>query len=368
MLSMWKKLYVVQKQIINLVRDKDTSFFEARKRVATQSSYASSVSATSSSTGELSSVKSQIELRILREVNPQCIVRCAEIQGQLLSQVQENKQLKDLTESQRSHIEFLQKISLSDPDLQFHPVPSPGFDLISPPLVSFSKVSGVCFLSSGICVVSSASYTGFNYPPFSTASVLVLQESFLKVSSSVTLRNKKKFRAERSGSPGGGLVTTVSNGLPGHLLSFSLPHSEVEVLGVRLWIGPNSNSPVTVVNVYSPRDLFSHCQLEVSLDQYDSDHCPILVSLSGFGVHTIRTRNYINWRQFSTKINDNLDKSVEIKSIEAIKQEFHSCSVSSSYSFSSSSRKHSQRWDAHCNYLKALKRRLLRRAKSYPVP
>ncbi|GBN45077.1 hypothetical protein AVEN_15075-1 [Araneus ventricosus] len=211
--------------------------------------------------------------------------------------------------------------------------------------------------------------------------------------------------------------------------TFSLPHSEVEVLGVKLWIGPNSNSPVTVVNVYSPRgifsdiwldslfsqlippflifgdfnthhpaigshftstdanmllnwisinnmsllnmnkctgfqggqnpalldlsicseDLFSHCQLEVSLDQYDSDHCPILVSLSGFGVRTIRARSYINWRHFSTKINDYLDKSLEIKSIEAFTQIFHSFSVSSSYRFSSSSRKHSPWWDVHCN-------------------
>ncbi|GBN27162.1 hypothetical protein AVEN_38894-1, partial [Araneus ventricosus] len=77
----------------------------------------------------------------LREVNQQCIVRCAEIQGQLLNQVQENKQLKELTESQRSHIEFLQKqISLSDPSFQLHPVPSSELGLVSPPLVSFSEV------------------------------------------------------------------------------------------------------------------------------------------------------------------------------------------------------------------------------------
>ncbi|GBO02463.1 hypothetical protein AVEN_180470-1 [Araneus ventricosus] len=64
-------------------------------------------------------------------------------------------------------------------------------------------------------------------PPFSTASVLVLQETFLKVSSSVSLRNKKIFRVERSESPGGGLVIAVSNDLPAQLVSFSLPPSEV---------------------------------------------------------------------------------------------------------------------------------------------
>ncbi|GBL79079.1 hypothetical protein AVEN_93033-1 [Araneus ventricosus] len=145
------------------VRDEDISFFEARKRVASQPSYASSVGATPSSSGGISPAKSQFEelnsailkltdqvsallplfhqVENLREVNQQCIVRCAEIQGQLLNQVQENKQLKELTESQRSHIEFLQKqISLSDPSFQLHPVPSSELDLVSPPLVSFSEV------------------------------------------------------------------------------------------------------------------------------------------------------------------------------------------------------------------------------------
>ncbi|GBM00076.1 RNA-directed DNA polymerase from mobile element jockey [Araneus ventricosus] len=285
-------------------------------------------------------------------------------------------------------------------------------------------------------------------PPFSTATVLVLQETFLKNSSFVSLRNKKIFRVERSGSPGGGLVIAVSTDLPAQLVSFSLPSSDVEVLGVKLWIGSISNSPVTVVNVYSPRgffsdswldslfsqlsppflilgdfnihhpalgslftsadadtllnwisinnmcllnmnkftrfqggqnpalldlsicsaDLFSHCQLEVSLDQYDSDHCPIFVSISGFGDRTVKVRSYINWRQFSNKINDCLDNSLETQSIEALTLIFHSCSVSSSHRFSSTSRQHSPWWDAHCNYLKALKRRLLRRAKSYPDP
>ncbi|GBN58210.1 hypothetical protein AVEN_181386-1 [Araneus ventricosus] len=118
-------------------------------------------------------------------------------------------------------------------------------------------------------------------PPFSTASVLVLQESFLKVSSAVTLRNKKNFRAERSGSPGGCLVTAVSDDLPAQLVSFSLPHSEVEVLGVRLWIGPNSNSPVTVVNVYSPRGIFT----DGWLDSLFSQLIPQFFILGDFNTH-----------------------------------------------------------------------------------
>ncbi|GBM79504.1 RNA-directed DNA polymerase from mobile element jockey [Araneus ventricosus] len=242
---------------------------------------------------------------------------------------------------------------------------------------------GICSLSSGICVVSSASYTGFNYPLFLQHQYWYYRRLFSKILLQFRSGIKKCFRVERSGSPGGGLVTAVSDDLPAQLVSFSLPHSEVEVLGVKLWIGPNSNSPVTVVNVYSPEggqnpalldlsicsaDLFSHCQLEVSLDQFDSDHFPIFISLSGFGVRTVRARSYINWRQFSTKINDYLGESLEIQSIEAFTQIFRPCFVSSSYHFSSSSRKYSTWGDAHCNYLKALKRRLLRRAKSYPDP
>ncbi|GBL79235.1 hypothetical protein AVEN_92459-1 [Araneus ventricosus] len=113
-------------------------------------------------------------------------------------------------------------------------------------------------------------------------------------------------------------------------------------------------------------EIVNNISLEVSHDMYDSDHCPILLSLLNFGIKSKVTRKYINWAQFSERINDNLCVTDNLSSIEDLTHFFKISSGSSSYSFTKSTHQHSPWWDVKCNYLKALKRKLLRKAKSYP--
>ncbi|GBO01661.1 hypothetical protein AVEN_7741-1, partial [Araneus ventricosus] len=113
-------------------------------------------------------------------------------------------------------------------------------------------------------------------------------------------------------------------------------------------------------------EIVNKISLEVSHDLYDSDHCPILLSLLDFGMKAKVTRKYINWAQFSERINDNLRGTDNLSSIEDLSQFFKVSAGSSSYSFTRSTHQHSPWWDVKCNYLKALKRKLLRKAKSYP--
>ncbi|GBM68974.1 hypothetical protein AVEN_113016-1 [Araneus ventricosus] len=217
------------------------------------------------------------------------------------------------------------------------------------------------------------------------------------------LKDKKKiFRANRPGSSRGGLITAVGANIPALLVSLPLPPSEVEVLIVKIWVIPNSSSPLTVDNLYSPRgkfdahwldsvishltlpffilgdfnvhhpallslffssdaskvldwisvnnmcllnmsqftrfhsghapsllhlsicsaDIYNSIGLEISHDTYDSDHCPILISIKNFGVRTTKTRKYINWNRFPKNINDNLTNSGQNLSIEMLSLQF----------------------------------------------
>ncbi|GBN08225.1 RNA-directed DNA polymerase from mobile element jockey [Araneus ventricosus] len=115
-----------------------------------------------------------------------------------------------------------------------------------------------------------------------------------------------------------------------------------------------------------PSDIVNKSSIEISHDLYNSDHCPIFISLSNFGTMSLLTRKYINWGQFSKKINANLLNQGEVSSLDAVTQIFQESANSSSYSFTRSAHTHSSWWDVKCNHLKALKRKLLRKAKSYP--
>ncbi|GBN21444.1 hypothetical protein AVEN_138794-1 [Araneus ventricosus] len=113
-------------------------------------------------------------------------------------------------------------------------------------------------------------------------------------------------------------------------------------------------------------DIYNNISLEISHDTYDSDHCPILISLKIFGVRTTRTRRYINWKCFSKNIIDNLGNSDQNLSIEMLSIQFQSNAAASSSSYTISAQNHSSWWDTRCSFLKALKRKVLRKAKSYP--
>ncbi|GBO20203.1 RNA-directed DNA polymerase from mobile element jockey [Araneus ventricosus] len=113
-------------------------------------------------------------------------------------------------------------------------------------------------------------------------------------------------------------------------------------------------------------EIVNNISLEVSHDMYGSDHCPILLSLLNFGSKSKVTRKYINWAQFSERINDNLCGTDNLSSTEDLTHFFKISAGSSSYSFTRSTYQNSPWWDVKCNYFKALKRKLLRKTKSYP--
>ncbi|GBL75210.1 RNA-directed DNA polymerase from mobile element jockey [Araneus ventricosus] len=368
--------FLIEKEIINLVRDKDISFNEARKKVNSQT-YAQIARDHSSDKNSVKSGKKIADLREavkelsnivsslipkvndiakLQEVNRQCV----EIQINLDRQVGENLNLKKHIDAQRATIESLQsKIAVLESNLEYNSIPSPivGDDQRTPSdLNQFRVVSDRCDL--------------------------------------------------------------------GLRISLSLPPSEVESLAVKIWLGPNSETPIMIINIYSPggdfnihhpalgsshtstdavsvldwigirhmcvlnmnrftryqgthvpslldlticsADIVNNISLEVSHDMYDSDHCPILLSLYNFGIKSKVTRKFINWGQFSERVNENLRKTDIISSIEDLTHIFKVSAGSSSYSFTRSAHQHSLWWDVKCNYLKPLKRKLLRKAKSYP--
>ncbi|GBM10646.1 hypothetical protein AVEN_7919-1 [Araneus ventricosus] len=79
----------------------------------------------------------------------------------------------------------------------------------------------------------------------------------------------------------GVLIIAVDTNIPALLVSLSLPPSEVEVLIVKLWVIPNSSSPLTIVNLYSPRGKFdAHW-----LDSVISHLSPPFLILGDFNVH-----------------------------------------------------------------------------------
>ncbi|GBO36987.1 hypothetical protein AVEN_196172-1 [Araneus ventricosus] len=250
--------------------------------------------------------------------------------------------------------------------------------------------------------------------PFFCSVFLVSQEFMLNDPFPFSLKDKKIFCADRPGSSRGGLITAVDSNIPALLVPLSLPPSEVEVLIVKLWVIPNSSSPLTIVNLYYPRgkfdtqwldsvishlsppslilgdlnvhhpalgslfffsdaskvldwisannmcllnmsqfarfqtghapslldlsicseDIYNNISFEISHDTYDSDHCPILMSLKNLGVRTTKTRQYINWNRFSKIINDNLSNSGQNLSIEILSLQFQSNAAASSSSYS----------------------------------
>ncbi|GBM83199.1 hypothetical protein AVEN_262679-1 [Araneus ventricosus] len=133
--------YLIEKEIINLVREKDISFNEARKKVNSQTVREHSSEEISVKSGqeiadlreavkELTNIVSNLtptvnDIAKLQEVNRQCVGRIAEIQINLDRQVEENINLKKHIEIQRATIESLQsKIAVLESNFEYNPIPS----------------------------------------------------------------------------------------------------------------------------------------------------------------------------------------------------------------------------------------------------
>ncbi|GBM97658.1 hypothetical protein AVEN_11672-1 [Araneus ventricosus] len=87
-------------------------------------------------------------------------------------------------------------------------------------------------------------------------------------------------------------------------------------------------------------DLVNMIRIEISHYLYDGDHCPIFISLCNFGTKSLQTRKYINWGQFSKKVNTHLHSQGEVSSLNKFTQIFQESANSSSYSFTRSAHTH----------------------------
>ncbi|GBO16477.1 hypothetical protein AVEN_173732-1, partial [Araneus ventricosus] len=88
-------------------------------------------------------------------------------------------------------------------------------------------------------------------------------------------------------------------------------------------------------------DVVNKTSIEITHDLYDSDHCPIFISLCNFGTKSCLTRKYINWGQFSKKVNAHLLSQGEVSSLDEFTQIFQKSANSSSYSFTRYAHTHS---------------------------
>ncbi|GBM10125.1 hypothetical protein AVEN_258734-1 [Araneus ventricosus] len=137
-------------------------------------------------------------------------------------------------------------------------------------------------------------------------------------------------------------------------------HTSTDAVSVLDWIGIrhmcvlNTNRFTRYQGTHAPSlldlticsaDIVNNISLEVSHDMYDSDHCPIMLSLYNFGIKSKVTRKYINWGQFSERVNENLRKTDVISSIEDLTHIFNVSAGSSSYSFTRSAHQHSPWWE-----------------------
>ncbi|GBN21443.1 hypothetical protein AVEN_138793-1 [Araneus ventricosus] len=195
----------------------------------------------------------------------------------------ENKNLQALTDSQNKTIESLtNRLTVVESNYGFRSSDSPDPGLYHQSLDELNNFSPAIPVNTGPGIGGVRSKLSWlQNPPFSAASFLVFQESMLNDSVPFSLKDKKIFRADRPGSSRGGLMTAVDSNIPALLVPLSLPPSEVEVLIVKIWAIPNSSSPLTVVNVYSPRGKLDTPWLESLISQLT---LPFLI-LGDFNVH-----------------------------------------------------------------------------------
>ncbi|GBM23896.1 hypothetical protein AVEN_208524-1 [Araneus ventricosus] len=258
-----------------------------------------------------------------------------EIQSNFDKQVEENITLWKLIETQQATIDSLQsKIALLESNFEYSQVQSPDFGNNQRSLTEINHFSVVDDISEiGFCGVVAV-------PPFFL---------FFHAVCSV----------ERPRDQKGGLITAVCQDIPAQLIC---------LLNMKCFTRYQGTQAPSLLDLFiCSADLVNMISIEISHDLYDSDHCPIFIFLCNFGMKSLQTRKYINWGQFSKKVNAHLHSQGEVSFLDEFTQIFQESANSSSYSFTRSAHTHSPWWDVKCNYLKALRRKLLRKAKSYPT-
>ncbi|GBL86420.1 hypothetical protein AVEN_203552-1, partial [Araneus ventricosus] len=163
-------IFIREQEIINLVRNHDISFAEARKRVATGQSFAAVARNTSTSKPVVSSgVQDQLsdlllvikslqdqitnldpQISNLREVNKKILDRCIQTQEHLDHQIVENKNLQALIDSQNKAIESLtNRLTVLESNYGFRSSDSPDLGLFNQSLDELNNFSSAIPVDTG---------------------------------------------------------------------------------------------------------------------------------------------------------------------------------------------------------------------------
>ncbi|GBM24381.1 hypothetical protein AVEN_167617-1 [Araneus ventricosus] len=167
------KIYIREQEIINLVRNQDISFAEARKRVTTGQSFAAVTGNNPTSKPVvLSGVQTQLsdlflaikslqdqitnlapqvsQISNLREGNKKILDRCIQTQEHLDHQIAENKNLQALIESQNKTIESLtNRLTVLESNYGFRASESPDPGLFHQSLDELNNFSSVIPVDTG---------------------------------------------------------------------------------------------------------------------------------------------------------------------------------------------------------------------------
>lgn len=126
--------------------------------------------------------------------------------------------------------------------------------------------------------------------PFSLASILVLQETFLNEKSTLNINKNIVYRSDRGDSFGGGLATSVTNKVSSRIIGLNLPLSQNEAQGIQVI---NKGSTLSIINIYSPRGKFTKEWLDSIINSVD----PPFLILGDFNVH------HQNWGALKNSVN-----------------------------------------------------------------
>ncbi|GBM26977.1 Anoctamin-10 [Araneus ventricosus] len=332
-------IFLRVQEIVNLVRNHDISFAEARKRVETGQSFAAVAGSTSTSKSVVSSgVQAQLSDLLLVHSNSRTF-------GSPDSAKIKNKNLQALIDSQNKTIESLtNRLTVLESNYGFRSSESPDPGLFHQSLDELNNFTPAIPVDTGPGIGGKFdahwldSVISHHSPPFLILGDFNVYHPALgsRFSSSDAFKVLDWISANNMCLINISQFTRFQTGHAPSLLDLSICSA----------------------------DIYNNISFEISHDTYDSDHCPILMSLKNLRVRTTKTRQYINWNRFSKNINHNLSNSGQNLSIEMLSLQFQSNAAASSYSISAQN--HSPWWDTRCSFLKALKRKALRKAKSYP--
>ena len=114
-------------------------------------------------------------------------------------------------------------------------------------------------------------------PSLTQTDILVLQETFLKADTYITIPGKIIYRQDRKESSGGGLLVAVNSSFPSTRLSIAVNNTHAEIMGVQVIL---NSTTLNILNVYSRAGIIT-----ADLDIASNDLSGPSVILGDFNLH-----------------------------------------------------------------------------------